>query len=69
MSLSDYLDLVDRIRAVSTRDELSVLLREIRHPMLSTVDQRVLRRRLAVTAGALDAAWGREVLQAGADEH
>ena len=68
MSLSDYLDLVERIRTVSTHDDLSVLLREIGHPMLSPVDQRVLRRRLAAAAGAVDPAWGREVLQAAASE-
>jgi hypothetical protein len=67
MSLADYLDLVERIRALRSRDELVSLLREISHPLLSPVDQRVLRRRLAAAASAVDPAWGREVMQAAAD--
>jgi len=64
MSLADYLDLIERIRAVRSRDDIARLLREISHPMLSPVDQRVLRRRLAAAASAVDPALGREVMQA-----
>lgn len=67
MSLADYLDLVERIRALRSRDDLALLLREISHPMLSPADQRVLRRRLAAAASAVDPVWGREVMQATAD--
>lgn len=63
MSLADYLDLVERIRALRSRDDLVTLLREISHPMLSPVDQRVLRRRLAAAASAVDPSWGLEVMQ------